>query len=303
MSTEFFPKEIIDNSAESNFQKHTVRTKLIYSTTVLFIVAALVALPFINVDVSVRSQGIIQPLTDRNQLTSMVSGKIKELRIRENESVKQGQKVAEIAAPLLQEKLFFNTQRQKEVKKYLKDLSVLQHIDSASVFNSVDLVTAKYSRSLLQFKQQVRSNLQEIEKTERIFRRNKQLYQREVLSEATYEQSKFALQAVRGDLRLLFEQQWNEWQSQQINYQDEWEQLETKEQQLEKELEQHVIRAPISGTIQNMKGIYEGSLVYPNQTLAEISPDTGLIAKCYIPPKDIGLYPRRYESPFPSFGL
>jgi HlyD family secretion protein len=289
MPKELFPKEIIDNSSEANFHKHNVKTKLIYTTIVLFIIVALASLPFISVDISVRSQGVITSVTERNQLTSLVSGKIKKLYIQENEPIKKGDIVAEIASPLIQEKIFFNTQRQKNIKKYLKDLSTLQRIDSVSVFGSIDLVTSKYQHSFITFKQKIRRNSQEITKAKRKFQRNKQLYNNDMLSEAEYEQTSFTLEAAQNDFNFLLDQQRNEWQTEAITYQEELDQLKSEEEQLKREQEQYIIRAPIAGTIQNLQGIYEGSFVSPNQTLATVSPDTGLIAESYVPPKDIGL--------------
>lgn len=286
---QLFPKEIIDNSAEANFQKHSLKTKLIYITTILFIAAAGAALPFIYVDVSVRSPGIIKPITDRNQLKPPVSGKIKHLYIQENTPIEKGEIIAVIATPLIDEKLDFNMQRQEQLTKYLRDLSVLQNIDSASVFKSFELETPRYRRSLIQLKQQVRNSSNQVDKALRAFQRNQELFKRGMISESAYDQTTFDLQSVRSDLQLLFEQQLNEWQSEQITYRSELDQLMAEEEQLLKEREQHIIKAPISGTIQNMQGVYEGSTVTPGQPLAEISPDTGLIAECYIPPKDIGL--------------
>lgn len=286
---QLFPKEIIDNSAEVNFQKHSLKTKLIYVTTLLFIVTSGAALPFIYVDVSVRSPGIIKPITDRNQLKAPVSGKIKHLYIQENTPIEKGETVAVIATPLIDEKLDFNTHRQEQLTKYLRDLSVLQNIDSASVFKPFKLATPQYRRSLIQLKQQVRSSINQVEKTTREFQRNRELFKRGMISESAYEQTTFELQSVRSDLQLLFEQQLNKWQSEQITYRSELDQLMAEEEQLLKEREQYIVKAPISGTIQNMQGVYEGSTVTPGQPLAEISPDTGLIAECYIPPKDIGL--------------
>lgn len=289
MPDNLFPKEIIDNSAEANFHKHSVRTKLIYTSIVLFIIGALVSLPFIYVDISVRSQGIITSVTERNQLISLVSGKINKLYIQENEPIKKSEKVAEIASPLLQEKLFFNTQRQEKVKKYLQDLSTLQRVDSASVFKPIDLVTSKYQRSSIAFKQQIQRNSHEIRKSKRKFQRDEQLYNSDMISEAEFEQTSFALEAAQNEFDLLLDQQLNKWQSEEITYQEELDQLKSEEEQLKREQEQYIIRAPITGTIQNLQGIYEGSFVTPNQTLAVISPDTGLIAESYVPPKDIGL--------------
>jgi HlyD family secretion protein len=289
MKQQLFPKEIIDNSAEANFQKHTVRTKLIYTTIVLFIIGALASLPFISVDVSVRSQGVITSVTERNQLTSLVSGKINKLYIRENEPIKKDEKVAEIASPLIREKLFFNTQRQQKINKYLRDLSTLRSIDSASVYQPINLGTAKYRHSFIAFKQQIQRNSQDITKAKRKFRRDKQLHNNDMLSDAEYEQTSFALEAAQNEFDLLLDQQRNEWQSEAIAYQEELDQLKSEKKQLKREQEQYIIRAPIAGTVQNLQGIYEGSFVSPNQTLATISPDTGLIAESYVPPKDIGL--------------
>lgn len=296
MGKQIFPDEIINNSAEANFHTHSVNTKIIYTATVLFIIAGLAALPFIYVDVSVRSQGVLKPLTERNQLTSLVSGKIEKLYIRENQSVKEGEKIVEIEAPLLREKLRFNIKRQQKINLYLQDLNTLRHIDSVSVLQPVELATNKYRHSFLQFRQQVRSSKQEIGIAERKYQRDRQLYEQEMLSEAEYEQTAFDLQYVQNEFDLLFEQQLHEWQSEQILYQDEQEQLETEIEQLNEERRQYIIRAPISGTIQNMRGIYKGSFVTPNQTLAEISPDTELIAECYVPPGDIGLLKEGMET-------
>lgn len=464
MANKLFPKEIIDDSSEANFSKHSVQTKLIYVTVLLALVAIFIALPLLHVTVSVKSQGVIKPLTDRNELVSLVSGNIEELYIEENTSVVRGQTVAKISAPVLQEKSQFNIQRQQKVSRYLDDLSLLLDIDDSHILNSfrinesdsnsssattaasasllqlkdqilntiqemvearpehtvktdfsgsdgdhnaslqnartklwellhkdtsslldsdlkedtdyqqilaqfkqqisepiqkieeareknerhallnergiitdstykqsqddlqsawnnllttltkdslarldppdpeeetkdslktsneeLNLKTAKYGSSLLEFKQQARNNIREIKVAQQKYNRDEKLYERNVISEEAYEKSSYALEGARNDFQLLFDQQQNEWQADRIAYQEELDQLNSDQQQIGKEQEQHVIKAPVSGTIQNMEGIYEGSPVSTNQSLAEISPDTALIAECYVPPQDIGL--------------
>lgn len=289
MADQLFPDEIIANSAERNFSKHSVKTKIIYSVTVLFLIAVLLVLPFIKTNISVRSRGVVQPIIDRNKLRSMVGGEIQELLVKEHTPVHQGQTVARIASPLIQEKIHYNIQRQKRIQKYLSDLAKLHQIDTSVVWTALDLKTSKYTRSFLEFKQQAQNIQQKIRNAKNKFKRDSQLYRREVLSKAKFDQTVYNLKTARNDFKLLFEQQLNTWQVDLNTYREELDQLKTKRKQLEKERQQYTIQAPISGTIQNMKGIYEGSYISPNQTLAEISPDTGLIAECYVPPKDIGL--------------
>ena len=49
------------------------------------------------------------------------------------------------------------------------------------------------------------------------------------------------------------------------------------------------IIAPITGTLLNVLGVEEGSLISSGIQLAEISPKGDLIAECYVSPFDIGL--------------
>lgn len=289
MTDQLFPNEIIENSAEKNFATHSVQTHLIYSVTVLFIIGGISALPFIKTDVSVKSQGIIQPSTERNKLVSLVSGKIKELHIKDNTAVRKGQEVARISAPRINEKLLFNRKRQQKVRRYIHDLSAMQRIDSTSMFVPMNLKTVKYQRALLAFRKETRNALRKIRQAERKYNRQQQLFNREAISKAAFEKSNFSLEEARNDLQLLLGQYLNEWQADRVTYREELEQLKTEAKQLRREQEQYIIRAPISGTIQNMRGIYQGSFVVANQTMAEISPDTGLVAECYVPPTDIGL--------------
>jgi HlyD family secretion protein len=53
-----------------------------------------------------------------------------------------------------------------------------------------------------------------------------------------------------------------------------------------------VLVAPITGTLQKPVVIYPGSIVYANQDLAQISPDTDLIVEAYVSPSHVGLLRR-----------
>ncbi|RYG08984.1 MAG: HlyD family efflux transporter periplasmic adaptor subunit, partial [Chitinophagaceae bacterium] len=66
-------------------------------------------------------------------------------------------------------------------------------------------------------------------------------------------------------------------------------QLGTQSKQFQEEEEFYTIKAPLSGTVQQLKGIQSGSSIAANEILGEISPDSGLIAETYVLPKDIGL--------------
>ena len=68
--------------------------------------------------------------------------------------------------------------------------------------------------------------------------------------------------------------------------------------QYKNEQRNYIITAPISGTIQNIKGFEAGNFISSGAPIAEISPDTDLIAECYITPSDIGLLKKNNQVKF-----
>ena len=49
-----------------------------------------------------------------------------------------------------------------------------------------------------------------------------------------------------------------------------------------------VVIAPANGYISNFTGVQTGSFIFPNQTIATITPSDSLIVECYVNPSDIG---------------
>ena len=73
------------------FLHHTkVRTQIIYSATILFIIAALAALPFIYTTVSVKGNGSLSNI-ERTELLAPVAGKITLINLTDNKKIKKGQ--------------------------------------------------------------------------------------------------------------------------------------------------------------------------------------------------------------------
>jgi membrane fusion protein, peptide pheromone/bacteriocin exporter len=103
------------------------------------------------------------------------------------------------------------------------------------------------------------------------------------------EEAYTALLSVESQLKSLREQQYNQWLLDKITFQQELEKLQSEYNQLKQNISDYEIRSPVAGTIHNVEGIFQNSFVSVNQILAEVSPDTTLIAEVYISPGDIGL--------------
>lgn len=289
MRNKIFPPEIIENSQELNFSKHSVTSKIIYSTILLSLLGALGLLPFIEMNVGVRSQGLIRPVTELTQITAPVSGNILAIHTTENNKVSRGDILAVIESPRLNERLRFNQNRQEQLTRFIMDLETLQKADSSAMLHSVSVVSPRYRHAYAEFRQHLLNESRESSRLRRNLEREIILFEHEAISRAALDETVFAYEAARNQFQLIFEQQQNSWNLDEMTFQNELDELQSDYQQLQQELSRYQILSPISGTLQNVSGIYQDSFIHANEVLGEISPDTSLVAETHVSPQDIGL--------------
>ncbi|MCC5912888.1 MAG: HlyD family efflux transporter periplasmic adaptor subunit [Balneolaceae bacterium] len=270
-------------------------SRIIYATIVLALITLFSVLPFIKVDVGVRSQGIIRPVTEVVQLSSPVSGNIQALYVAENGFISRGDPVAIIEAPEIKERLRYNNFRTNQLSSFLSDITTLQGAETNETAESITLETPRYQRSWIEFRQNLVNHQHKKDQLKRELTRQQTLYDRDAISEAVLDEAHFAWKESVNRYRLFIEQQQNQWSLDGIAFQEELDQLESEKIRLTRELDRYEIRAPISGTIQNASGVFQNSFVHANQSLGEISPDTSLIAEIFVLPNDIGLLQKGME--------
>lgn len=283
-----FPKEIIENSQEHNFSKHSTRSKLIYSTIVLALIGAFSALPFIYTDVGVRSQGMIRPVTEVIQIASPVSAPIASLNAMENSRVKKGDIIINLDDSDIRQQLHFNRSRFEHLSLFIQDLITLTQAASIHSIPVDDLKTERFKQEALEYRQQLANQQQLIDQQKRLLERETNLYNRDAISLLSLEERQHQLQFEENKLKLLTEQQFNSWNRAIDTFSTERDELEAAFSQLSNEKRRYLIRSPVTGTLQNTNGMLERSFVFANQSIGEISPDTTLIAEVYVPPNEIG---------------
>ena len=68
--TYFLDKEQLNDSIETYLYHHRAKNKIIYWTVLFFITALIVALPFIYVDITVQSSGVVRPSGEIIRITA-----------------------------------------------------------------------------------------------------------------------------------------------------------------------------------------------------------------------------------------
>jgi len=274
---------MIEYNVEGLFARHHTGSQILYLTVIIGLIAAFFALPYIKVDITKQSRGIIRSEQDNNQIATAIYGQVSEVFILENQKVRIGEPLLKLSTAKIEEQITFHQEKIEEHNKYSADLKVL--------LNNVGQTpqTSLYGQEYLQFQQRLAEQTLKIDYQQKAFNRAKELFEGGVIAKAEYEQRLFDLDLTKNAQRLMKEQQFKTWELELNNYRNQTRELTAQITQLERDKEQYVITAPISGTIAQFSGIQPGNFIAPNQPIAQISSNKDLIVESYISPADIGL--------------
>lgn len=291
-----FPSAALKDSTYTWLPTVKVKTQLIYSSSLLVIVIALASLPFIRVDVSANGTGLVRPVAEKNELHSLVSGAIEEVLVKEGQHVDKGQLLMRLQQDLSNNKLSQAVFELGQREAYIHDLNLLtahtstandaSRQPSSSLYRR--LRSPLYQQQYNRYQQSLRQQQTTLERTKTNYEMNKQLFDGKVISQKEFLDRKYEYEKALAEYSAIIEQQHSSWQDDLSRYQVESGRLNTDTRQFEKEKEWNLIKAPISGTLQQFNGKYAGGTLQQGELLGVISPDASLVAECYVSPKDIG---------------
>ena len=282
-----FPREIIEHSSQLYYFRYSVCNKCIYVSLILLFLVTIAALPLVQLNLYSSAPGIIAPIIQRQVLTTLTSGRIVYSGLQNNRYVRAGDTLLVIDNNGIDEQLRLCNIQIAEASIYLSDLDLLLHAEDFE--NRHQLQSDKYRQAqlqaLLELKEfQIRYGRSKIE-----FNRYRHLFEREVVSVSEYEKIKLDCTISKSDMLQFRKQQQNIWQSEYIQIREHLDELVSKRRQLTKTKETFILIAPMNGHLLDVQPSSRGNTIITGTKLAEISPDTQLIADCYVRPKDIGL--------------
>ncbi|MGA0556318.1 HlyD family efflux transporter periplasmic adaptor subunit [Larkinella sp. VNQ87] len=281
--------EFIEYLTLSYLPRITVRSQLLYTTVLLAVTAAIVALPFVYVDMSVQASGLIRPVAERSEVKTTVGGTVAALWVGENQPVRAGQPLLRLQTDILDTKLRLLTTQQTEKRAYIRDLERLTTVTDSELLSVKGLVSPLYRQQYEQFRYMAQENRQTQQKRKRELDVSQHLYNDKVIPRVEFEDNEFAYQTALAQYQTLVERQRSEWQTALTEHRLALTELLAQERQLRQERDLATIKAPVGGTISQLSGRYVGSTVQAGEVMGLISPDSTLVVECYVRPKDIGL--------------
>ena len=289
MATQIFPTEIIENTTEAYLPQVTVRSQIIYISVLVILIAALISLPYIKISVSTNSSGIVRTVAEKSDFNAITSGRVAAWLVKENQKVETGQNLVVLASEMLDSKISLVKFQQIEKQQFIHDLSILTRLDSVNLLRVRGLRSSLYAQQYNQLNYQLQESLQQQRKIKKELDTDRMLYKEKIISMREFDEKEYTYKRLLAEYRSAIERQLSQWQSDLTTHQISIAEIQAQESQLLKEKELYTIKAPVSGTIQQLVGKYPGSYVQAGEGLGLISPDSSLLVECYISPKDMGL--------------
>lgn len=274
-----FPTNELPDLPMIYLHQTSVRSQLIYTSSLLAFVLLLLALPFVKIDLTIKSPGSIQTEVGKSPIIAPISGRLTGFFLKENGRIKKGTTILTIDTFTPDQELDLTSTQIKNIDNLLRDVQTM-----LSRKNQLKLQTDYYQNSLAQYQAALQNVTYEIDQTQRDHDRYATLYQKKVVTTSEFEQRNMTYQKAlvnRDAIEADFKQRW---QNEAIRYQNELIELQKKRNVIENQRKNYSIKAPINGYALHLTNLQEGDRVYENQQIGEITADSVLLAFCYVKP-------------------
>ena len=271
------------NTMENLTVKNGSKSISIYALVIISLITLILALPFIEVDVTSQSRGVVRSQKETVSLNTIVEGEIILFNMKNNQAVNVGDTLIMIAKEDIESQKELNDTLIKGSKLLMNDLNRLL-TGSTSAFETSrgrEMYNTFFSKKI--------ELANKLNLAESNFIRQKQLFDKMVISQSVYEKYVYEYNAARQVIKSFTKQNRSSWELQKQELQERQKSLENNITNLNIQSSNYTITAPLTGTLENVKGLQVGSFVSASQTIAQISPDSDLIVENIVYPSEIGL--------------
>ncbi|WP_428228689.1 HlyD family secretion protein [Flavobacterium sp.] len=280
------------NTLENLIAKNKSKSFSLYFIILLAIIVLLVLLPIVKFDISSQSRGIIRSVTDNVPVSTIVSGRVNWVHLKNNAFVKKGDTLLKISKE--------NLESDKKMQDTLSgSVSALLHDISALLQNKTShLLTTAAREDVFKFESGKNELQSKISQAQINHDRNKILYDKEIIAKADFEKLEYELRLSKQSLQSFVSQQKLTWENQKRDLEDRLKNLNGTVAKIKAESNNYDVLAPVSGTIENYSGVQKGSFINASQPIATISSADQLLVECNVSPNDIGLIRKNQKVKF-----
>ncbi|MGY6560341.1 MAG: HlyD family secretion protein [Nitritalea sp.] len=281
-----FPPEIIKGTVEVYDARIGVTQKSIYLLLVSLVLCAILALPLVQVAVSVDAAGALQSAVRANVVQLPLSGRVQEVFLRQNRQVKAGDLLLSLDVEAvnselaeLRQSLAYQEGVQSDLA-YLLGTAVEKKEERPFRSKRVENQWKAYQAQLVQRQSPIR-------KAERDFERAQNLFAAKVLPFTEFDEVQVHYQQERLLFQAFQEQKLAEFALAMEQVELEISRLKQQEARLLANVSMHHVYAGVSGNLLQVADIRPGDMLLAGEKIAQISPQETLRAHVLVPAQDI----------------
>ncbi len=259
-------------------------SQLIYITTLASILILFIVLPFINITISIKGTGQIASAFEKVDIVAPVSGRIIEINLTENQQVNKNDLLLKIDASHDKNQMLLLENNLTTVNSQREDLNELLTFKT-----NLQLKTNLYKASWQQFRHQLLKANGLIEQCKKNYDKFSILAAKKVVSTVEFEEHRFNYDQAVLEQEILIKTFKKQWEIAAEENRNAVLKLLNQKKSLRIDAELLSLKATTAGSIQGTTGLRIGSYVFADQKIGEISPDSNLLAICYLKPTNIGL--------------
>lgn len=280
------------NTLENLISKNKTKSISIYLVLVLALIVGLFLLPVIKIDISSQSRGIIRSKTDNVPVTTIVSGRITWLSLRNNVMVNKGDTLIKMA----KDGLITEKATQGELSNTLIELQ--QDLTAILRGKTANLKTNAAREDFYKYQAQKNELQSKVSQAQINYNRYKILFDKGIIASAEYEKQLYELRFASQALQSFVRQQKASWETQKRELAERVKNIDGSISKIKVEENNYVVLAPLSGTIESFSGLQVGSFINASQPIATISATDDLIVESTVSPDDIGLIQKNQKVKF-----
>lgn len=271
---------------------HLQRNKkyhILYFAIILCCVFIITSLPFIDIDITIKTMGITRPISERTEVKSIMTGIIDTIYFKEGNKVAKDAVILRLKDPNTKGKIILNNFEIKQREQFINDLIILTSATDLGS-NIVDKLTAPlYKQQFAKFTHQKQDLYASLNKAKKELEINTPLAKEKIISVKEFYDIQINYQKLQSSYEAFIQEQLSNWQQDLVRCNIEFTQYKQTLSVVNADASYYSVKAPTSGIIQGINTRYQGGLLQANETLCTISPEGDLIGECYVPTRDIGL--------------
>ena len=262
--------------------------RTIYACILLLCMSIIGLLPFLNFPVYVRSRGQFQSTGERITIFSPFTGMISRFSVKENKQVHLRDPLFLLDITAIRNQLGVLQTRKNLTHAILSDFEGMLKAVEQRFLSLEGLKTAMCKAYWNQFAGEASKQIEVSSQALKTYSRYKTLYERQVLTQAEFEEHRFRYQQSTLEYDGIIKKHALEWEREYNQYRLEMESIDAEIGEATRIASKYEVLAPASGSIQNIEGVKVGSWVHENQPILEISPNNKLLAFIMVRSTDIG---------------